>query len=492
MIVTFDAQKPLPLGGLFGDDIHIYDKDLACIDEILREPELYEALRETIIRNSPRNAFKGPGRTALNRVLRLFVLKHIKSWSFRQLHAELQRNLDYRAFTQFFDDKIPDFSTFCRNFAYIDELAIRQINDRVRDHAIARGIIEGKKLRIDTTVCEANIHHPTDNRLMQDGVRVLTRVARYAEELLPSLGRMRDRSRSVLRRVLEINRSTRTKGKPSESGKRQRESSYRSLMRITRAVVSDAQKVLKKLCDRRVTRRLSFIDELAAGGIRDELQTMIPRVDTVIKQTRARICDGDTQFPGKLLSIFEPHAAPIRKGKAHKPTEFGSLVEIDEVERGFVSDYLIFDGNPADTTMLIPALERHKRNFARPPCKVATDRGFWSLKNEQDAYALKVKQVSIPFRGGTLSEARRRLQRTRWFRALQRWRAGGEGRIGTLKTKYGLDRCMYKGKRGMHRWVGGCVLANNLVVMARQLQKASNHDPQATAHAQGQGARKAA
>jgi IS5 family transposase len=492
MIVTCEAQKPFPFGGLAGDELHIYDKDLACIDEILRDPEFYEVLREAILRNSPQNAFKGPKRTAVNRVLRLFILKHIKNWSFRQLYTELQRNLDYRAFTQFFDEKIPDFSTFCRNFALIDELAIRQINDHLRDLAIEKGIIQGKKLRTDTTVCENNIHHPTDNSLLQDGVRVLTRIVRYAEEILPSLGRMRDRSRSVLRRVLQINQSTRTKGKAAESSKRQRERSYRSLMRITRSVVSDAQKVVRKLSDRRVTRHLSFMDELSAQGLRDELQTMTPRVDTVIKQTRARICHGDTQFPGKLLSIFEPEAAPIRKGKAHKPTEFGRLVEIDEVERGFVSDFQLFDGNPSDVTMLIPAIDRHKNHFGRPPKKVATDRGFWSLKNEEDAYSLGVKRVSIPIRGGKLSEARRVLQRTRWFRSLQRWRAGGEGRIGTLKTRYGLDRSMYKGNQGMHRWVGGCVLANNLVVMARQLQKASHCDSKATDQAQGQDTRQAA
>lgn len=492
MIVTCDAQKPLPLGGLFGDELHIYDKDLACIDEIIREPELYEVLREAIIRNSPKNAFKGPKRTAINRVLRLFILKHIKNWSFRQLYTELQRNLDYRAFTQVFDDKIPDFSTFCRNFALIDDLTIRQLNDHIRDYAIARGIIEGKKLRTDTTVCENNIHHPTDNSLLHDGVRVLTRIVRHAEEVLPSLGRMRDRARSVLRRVLQINQSTRAKGKAAESSKRRRESSYRSLMRVTRSVVSDAIKVMHKLGDGRVTRHLGLTDALAAQGLRDELQTMIPRVDTVIKQTRARICHGDTKFPGKLLSIFEPEAAPICKGKAHKPTEFGRLVEIDEVEQGFVSDYQIFDGNPSDTTMLIPALKRHKRHFGRPPRKVATDRGFWSLKNEEDAYSLGVKRVSIPVRGGKLSELRRKLQRSRWFRGLQRWRAGGEGRIGTLKTRFGLDRCMYKGNRGMHRWVGGCVLANNLVVMARQLLKASRHDSEATDQPQGQDAREVA
>jgi IS5 family transposase len=131
----------------------------------------------------------------------------------------LQRNLDYRAFTH----KIPNFSTFCRNFAFIDELTVRQINGQLREQAVAKGIIQGKKLRTDTTVCENNIHHPTDNSLMQDGVRVLTRIVRYAEQLLPSLGRMRDRSRSVLRQVLQVNRSTKVKGRAAETAKGQRE-----------------------------------------------------------------------------------------------------------------------------------------------------------------------------------------------------------------------------------------------------------------------------
>jgi IS5 family transposase len=365
------------------------------------------------------------------------------------------------------------------------------INQNLQEKAIAQGIIQGKKLRIDTTVCENNIHHPTDSTLLNDGVRVLTRVVKSAQKIIPSLGKIRDRSRSALHRVLEIHQSTKKKGKAAESAKIQRENAYRSMMCITSAVTSDAKKILEKLGDRRVTRNLDLFDQLKLEGLRDELKTMIPRVKTVIKQTRARICKGDNQFPDKIISLFEPEAAPIRKGKPHKKTEFGRLVEIDEVERGFISDFRIYHGNPADSTMLISALERHKLSFGFPPQKVATDRGFWSAKNEEEAYKLGVKRVCIPFRG-KLSEARRKLQKKRWFRLLQRWRAGGEGRIGTLKTKYGLNRCMYKGDQGMHRWVGGCVLANNLVVMARHLQKVSKNDAESNDQAQGQGTRKAA
>jgi IS5 family transposase len=191
-----------------------------------------------------------------------------------------------------------------------------------------------------------------------------------------------------------------------------------------------------------------------------------------------------------MLSLFVPKTFVIRKGKAHKPTEFGRLIDIVEVENGFVSDYRVLDGNPSDGTLLIPALQRHIKRFGRPPRLVATDRGFWSAANEEAAHKLGVKQVAIPIKG-KVSKLRLRIQRSRWFRKAQRWRAGGEGRIGILKNNYGLDRCMYKGDTAMERWVGWCVFANNLVVVARALRRRQAED-EGTSRTQERGCRKAA
>jgi IS5 family transposase len=195
----------------------------------------------------------------------------------------------------------------------------------------------------------------------------------------------------------------------------------------------------------------------------------------VIRQTRARICRGNNKYPDKLLSLFEPATCVIRKGKPHKPNEFGRLIDIVEVENGFVSDYQVLDGNPDDGSLLIPAIERHTKRFERPPHTIATDRGFWSAKNEREAYELGVKRVAIPKRG-KISATRLRIQRSRWFRKAQRWRANGEGRISTLKNVFGMDRCMYKGDEAMGRWIGWCVFANNLVVVARLLRQKQERD----------------
>jgi len=409
---------------------------------------------------------------ALNRSLRTAALKHIKRWSFPDTYKELQRNLDYRAFTQFFDEKIPVASTLSRNLACIDAQAVRALNERLIEVARQRAVVQGRVYRQDTTVCETNVHYPTDSSLLQDGVRVLQRLAGQAAEVVPALGQLRDRAKAVRNRVLEIARAARSRG---EQSTQRRESSYRVLLRLVRPVVTGAGRIAGKLGDKRVTRHLGWQEAMVAQALKADLDTMSGRVERVIRQTRARVCRGITDWPGKLLSLFVPRTAVIRKGKAHKPNEFGRLIDIVEVENGIVSDYQVLDGNPDDGSLLIPAIERHQHRFGRVPRLVATDRGFWSAKNERAAHALGVKRVAIPATG-KLARTRLRLQRSRWFRQAQRWRAAGEGRIGTLKNVFGMDRCMYKDVDGraddaMERWVGWCVFANNLVFVARALRR---------------------
>jgi IS5 family transposase len=472
MLVRLKSQQPLPLGGITGDGVHIWDADLRIIDGLLADDEMIDSLWQSVRRTHPKAKKTGRQRTALNRTLRTAALKHIKQWSFPDTFKELQRNLDYRAFTQFFDEKIPVASTLSRNIACIDAQAVRELNERLIQVAREREVVQGRVYRQDTTVCETNIHHPTDSSLLQDGVRVLQRLAEQAQELVPAVGQMRHRAKAVRNRVLEIARAARGRG---ETYKKRRENSYRMLLRIVRPVVTGARRVADKLSDSRAIRRLGLMEQLGAEGLRAEIGTMCQRVEQVIRQTRARVCRGINDWPDKLLSVFVPRTAVIRKGKAHKPNEFGRLIDIVEVENGIVSDYQVLDGNPDDGSLLIPALKRHLPRFGRVPNLVATDRGFWSAKNEKDVYAMGVKRVAIPATG-KLGRARLRIQRSRWFRQAQRWRAAGEGRIGTLKNVFGMDRCTYKDVQGreddaMERWVGWCVFANNLVFVARALQR---------------------
>ena len=152
----------------------------------------------------------------------------------------------------------------------------------------------------------------------------------------------------------------------------------------------------------------------------------------------------------------------IRKGKASKPTEFGKMVKIQEAENQIVIHCEVFDQRPSDSDLLTPSIEKHKELLGRVPDLEAADAGFFSAANESKAEQLGVKRVSIPSHD-TKSPARKQRQKQRWFKELQKWRTGCEGRISVLKRRHGLNRSRYKGTQGIKRWVGLGVMADNMI-----------------------------
>jgi len=294
---------------------------------------------------------------------------------------------------------------------------------------------------------------------LQDGVRVLTRTMQRASAALGDTTRkVRNRLRSVGRRVLVIGRQARS---PETRDALVR--SYRRLMATTRAVVRDAETMVRRIAQR--VRHASPRVATTLRQARGRLQAMQPLVTRILHQTRARLLGGDIHVPDKVLSVFEPHTEAIRKGKIAKPTEFGKLVTIQESEHQIITAYEVHDRRPPDTTLWTPALDRHIAIFNRPPDLAAGDRGFASAKNEDAAISRGVRRVILP-RPGWKTPARRAHERQRWFRRGQRWRVGCEGRISVIKRRHGLRRCRYRGANGTARWVGLGVIANNLVSAA--------------------------
>ena len=303
------------------------------------------------------------------------------------------------------------------------------------------------------------MHYPTDSSLLQDGVRVLTRTMQHASAALGDpRGRLRNRRRSVGRRVLIIGRQARS---PETRDALVR--SYRQLMATTRAVVRDATTMVRRIRQRLRTAAGAIATTLTRA--RQQLQQMQPLVTRILDQTRARLLGGDTHVTDKVLSIFEPHTEAIRKGKIAKPTEFGKLVTIQESEHQIITAYEVHDRRPADMTLWTPGLDRHIALFDRAPDIAAGDRGFASATNEAAAVQRGVRRVILP-RPGRKTPARRAHERQRWFRRGQRWRVGCEGRISVIKRRHGLRRCRYRGADGTARWVGLGVIANNLMSSA--------------------------
>src|SRR5213596_1454405 len=440
----------------------ITDDLLDPLDELLNDRSLIDLASQALAKRSTRSADFGRPSIAPDRLLRCVTLKHLKGWSFRQLERELRASLFYRRFTRFYEDPIPDFCRASRTFGLFGKDGTARLHGRVVQIAQEQSVARGQRLRTDTTAVETNIHYPTDSSLLADGIRVLTRgLKRIGAACEAGALKIVDHRRAAKRRVLEICRAAKTL---SDTGREKLKHSYGKLIALTRGLTRQTTQVLEQLKAGKLVAQADML--LAVLQAEAQLRHFLPLTEKVIAQAQARIFEGKTHHPDKILSLFEEHTVVIRKGKAHKPNEFGRLVRIDEVENGIVSNYHIASQNLADQQQWKPALQGHQEIFDRAPRLATADRGFWSAANEALAQELGVKRTVLPGRG-RLSKERAARQKERWFRRGQGWRAGIEARISTLKHRFGMLRAHYKGDIGFERYVGCCVLTQNLVAMAR-------------------------
>ena len=438
-------------------------------DAVLADEAIVAAVYEALAKRHPKSRSRGRRGAPAEMVLRLLILKHTRNWSYEVLEREVRANLVYRDFTRVGGGKAPDAKTMGRWGAALGPEVLKQVHARLVQIAREKGVTAGRRMRVDTTVVETDIHHPTDSTLLGDGVRVLTRTMRKVTEIVGAVGtKLRDRSRSVKLRLLEIARTARTKG-PINHEKLKH--GYSRLLDSTSRVMGQAKRFSKEIADG-VKQARDILQQIALEGLRQELEAMLPRVRRVIRQTKARIFHGNPRIEGKLLSLFEPSTEVIRKGKPGKPNEFGKMVTLQEAENQIVVDYDVYEQRPHDSDLLIAAIEIHRAKLGRAPRLVATDAGFYSAKNTAAAKEMGVKRVCIPNRS-TKSPDRKREQKKRWFRNGQKWRTGCEGRISVVKRRHGLDRCRYKGLVGMNRWVGLGVIADNLVNIGRAIEAKS-------------------
>jgi IS5 family transposase len=464
------AQRSFGDGLIAGEVADLREGWMEHADRLLDDEALVAAVYEALAKRHPRSRSRGRRGAPAEMVLRLLILKHVRNWSYAVLEREVRANLVYRDFTRVGGEKMPDAKTMGRWGLAVGPEVIKRIHGRLVAIALDAGIATGKRMRVDTTVVETNIHYPTDSSLLGDGVRVLTRTMKKIAAIAGDVGaRLRDRSRTVKLRVLDIARAARAKGPQSQERLKQ---SYGRLLNSTSRVVGQAKRFAREIADG-VKRSRGIVAQLALDGLRQQLDEMVPRVKQVMKQARARIFGGDTHAEGKLLSLFEPSTEVIRKGKAAKPNEFGKMIKLQEAENQLVTDYEVYDRRPNDADLLLPAIELHQARLGRVPYLVAADAAFYSGKNEAAAKAKGVKRVCIPNRS-TKSPERKREQKKRWFRKGQKWRTGSEGRISVVKRRHGLDRCRYKGDDGMQRWVGLGVIGDNLIAIGTTLAKKAN------------------
>jgi len=461
------AQRNFGEGLIEEETASLWEPWMRQADQVLEDEQLVQAIYEALLKRRPKSRTRGRLGIPAEIVLRMLLLKHIRNWSFAETVREIRANLVYREFTRIGAAKVPDDKTLGRQARALSPEVIENIHRRVVALAMEHKIVQGRKMRVDTTVVETNIHYPTDSSLLGDGNRVLTRLMKRVMAITGEAGeKLRNRMRSVQRRVAEIARASRAKG---DKFKEKVPPLYRKLLDITGRVTGQAKRFCAEIASG-VKRSADVLKQAALEGLKREMDEMRETVKKVVHQAKARIFGGDTHVEGKVVSVFETSTEVIRKGKASKPTEFGKMVKIQEAEHQIVIDYEVFDRKPSDSDLLIPSIETHQERTGRTPDLAAADAGFYSAKNIAEAEEMGVKRVSVPNRS-TRSEARKKLQKTRWFKKGQKWRTGCEGRISLLKRRHGLRRSFYRKEAGMKRWVGLGVIADNLINLGKALAK---------------------
>src|SRR5215472_5053043 len=444
VIKTCRAQRSFG-DGLIAEEVKdLHEAWMKHADQILSDRLIVAAIHEILAKRHPHSRTLGRPGVPAEIVLRLLVLKHMRNWSYAVLEREVRANLVYRDFTRVGGEKMPDAKTMCRWGVAVGPDVVKQIPERIVQIANDQRVAEGRRRRVDTTVVETNIHYPTDSSLLDDGVRVLTRTMKKITKVVGKVGvKLRDRSRSVKLRALEIARAARAKGR--QSGPKQTRA-YRSLLQTTSRVVGQAKRFAAEVGNG-VKHAADIDGQIVLEGLRRELEHKVPLVQQVMRQTKARIFAGDTHAPGKM-------------------------VKLQEAENQIVIDYEVYERRPSDSDLLIPAIETHQAKLGRTPHLAAADAAFYSAKNEAAAKAKGVTRVCIPNHSTRRAE-RRREQKKRWFRNAQKWRTGSEGRISVVKRRHGLKRSLYKGDAGMQRWVGLGVIADTLVNISSAMAKQS-------------------
>jgi transposase, IS5 family len=456
-----DRYDPLDLFALVPKLGLAMDPILTELDRLLDDDFVFQKVKADLARRYPQTLSRGRLSTPVEVILRLIVVKRLYRWSYEETEHFVSDSLVLRQFTRLYLEPVPDDTTLIRWAGLIGPLTIEEVNDRVVELARSLKVTRGRKLRTDSTVVETNIHHPTDSRILGDGVRVISRLLHRAKEVIGQGGEVagglfRSRTRSVRGLAQRIHRVARRKG---EEAAEEMKAAYAKLIGIAEASKAQAEKVRDLLKTRA---------EAQAQRLVEGFEHFLPLVDQAIRQAARRVIEGEVvPSPEKLLSLFEPHSQVIVRHKAGKAVEFGRKVILDEVDGGIVSRYEIAkDGGGKDSPYLKASLEGHQRRFGKPPDLLAGDRGVSTPENERLAREAGVKHVALP-RAGPVDAERRAYERQGWFRRGYRFRAGIEGRISVLQRCQGLDLCLEHGEDGFGRWVGWGIVTANLLRIAR-------------------------
>jgi len=434
---------------LLPSGMRVLSGELAEIDALLDDRRLFVPFRAFF---DPR---EGRPSVPIETYLRLMFLKYRFGLGYERLCSEVTDSISWRRFCRIgLEVTVPDESTIRKLTRRCGPELIEALNQELLTAAAQRGEVHVERVRADTTVVEADIKYPTDSGLLTAAVgRIAVRLHRL---------------RAAGAKVSFTDRTSEARAHQHSIGvwlRRRSDEAKAEVLVITgrladlaTATVIEATKALQHKARRRQVRRLL-----------DDLAVLIERTERVIDQVRCRVGGEQPAGATRLVSLHEPDARPIRKGRLGKPVEFGYKAQVVDNPDGLILDHSVHIGNPSDTDLLRPAIDRITTLIGMTPVTVTADRGYWNSMMESDLAAAGVTTVVIP-RIGKPSAARARIEHADDFVDTVKWRTGSEGRISHLKRDCGWRRTRLRGHTGARTWCAHGVFAHNIVKLV-QLQR---------------------
>jgi transposase, IS5 family len=455
------GDRPSPWESLLPAELLRLPEELARVDALLDDPAFFAPFAPHF------HPVLGRPSTPVECYLRLMFLKFRYRLGYESLCAEVSDSISWRRFCRIgLDGTVPHPTTLMKLTTRCGEAAVAGLNEALWAKAAGQKLLRTARVRADTTVIAANVVYPTDAGLLARAVGKLVRAARRVQAAGGATGTvMTDRRRAAGRRAREMAATMRIRAKLG------RDESSRVMGRMTgdladlaETAAAQAAAVLRngrRAVGRALTGRMR-------GRLRralSELAVTIERTATVVAQARARLAGQMPDGATRLVSLHDPDARPIRKGRIDRPVEFGYKAQVLDNDDGVVLDYSVERGAAPDGPQLMPAIERVRRRAGQVPRAVTADRGYGQAAVERDLHAAGVRTVAIP-RQATTSAARKTVEHGRSFRKLVKWRTGCEGRISYLKRGYGWDRTRLDGRHGAAIWCGHGIFAHNLTKIA--------------------------
>lgn len=415
--------------GFIDPSLYELDDELKRVDALLTQKEFLIPFDDVFSETMGR-----PG-TPIPVYLRMQYLKSRFGLTYEEVEREVAERIPWRFFCHLsLQDRVPDSTTLIKLNQRFGNERLSVLNKALVKHLVKTKAIHPRKIRIDSTTIETNIIYPTDIGLLHQVVKTLTHHAKEAGV------KISNHVRATKKALARLGASLKSKSKQKKT---QVKEALRKTSELTSETIAECKNAMKRIS----AKRKNFTRDMEIAK-------------KILEQTKQKL-SGVTSIAERIVSLHDPEARPIRKGKLKKPNEFGRTLQLVQDASGVILDYELQHGNPSDKTELLPLVKKFKKRFGRVPSELAADKGYYSEDNIRHLKDFNVKRIGIA-KIGRLTKEEKKKQHSRWFKKLQRFRCGIEAGISMLKRCFSLGNTKVRGTKATAVCVNWAIFSYNL------------------------------